>query len=135
MRASRPAISTIAERSSASRPRVPRGPGETSWKTTTASTAAPPSTKIGAWSAANDPLIPTPSMTIVIVSHQTTRSVASGADGASEARDSPGTNGVRVASSEVGDGAGLRRPASMIPTRRRPASRAVTAMMVSWSGT
>ena len=93
MRASRPAISTIAERSSASRPRLPRGPGEISWKTTTASTAAPPSTKIGAWSVANDPLIPTPSMTIVIVSHQTTRSVASGADGASETRDSPADEG------------------------------------------
>ena len=74
-------------------------------------------------------------MTIVIVSHQTTRSVPSGAAEGSETRDSPGTNGVRVASSEAGDGTGFRRPASMIPTRRRPASRAVTAMMVSWSGT
>ena len=128
-------MSTMAARSSARRPRVPRGPVTSSWKTTTASTAAPPSTKIGAWSAANEPLIPTPSMTIVIVSHQTTRSVASGPRGASEARDSPGTNGVRVAASEVGVGAGRRRPASMIPTRRRPASRAVMAMTVSWSGT
>ena len=128
-------MSAIATRSSASRPTAPRGPGASSWKMTTASAAAPPSMKIGAWSAANDPLIPTPSMTIVIVSHQTTRRVASGAGDPSEVRNSPATNGVRVAASEVGDGAGLRRPASMIPTRRRPASRAVTAMMVSWSGT
>ena len=55
-----------------------RGPSETnSWKTTTARTAAPPSRKIGAWSAANEPLIPTPRSTIVIVSHHTTRSVPS----------------------------------------------------------
>ena len=40
-----------------------------------------PSTKIGAWSAANEPLMPTPSSTIVIVSHHTTRSVASAVRG------------------------------------------------------
>ena len=125
---------TTAASSSARRPTRPRGPVTSSWNTTTASTAAPPRMKIGAWSAANEPLIPTPSMTIVIVSHQATRSVASG-PGASGVRVSPGTNGVRVAASEVGDGAGLRRPASMIPTSRTPASKAVTAMMVSWSGT
>ena len=47
---------------------------------TTARTPAPPSRKIGAWSEANEPLIPTPSMTIVIVSHHTTRSVESAPD-------------------------------------------------------
>ena len=42
-----------------------------------ARTAAAPSAKIGACSAANEPLIPTPSRTMAIVSHHTTRSVAS----------------------------------------------------------